>query len=190
MTELILFGFIGIVLVVLFSVALLIGHSHQLEEAETTARLFEIVSLPGLRFKNAATLFDNSDYQILRRETAFKSVAWHLRHDRRKLVLLWLRLLRKDLLSLWRFRRMLANYGVSAGFAEELQVAITAIAGLVLLSCLRVIVTIAGPFALTGLLRSARADVEGLSRSCAFLLGRVPATRWSEIQHAWNAGQS
>ena len=190
MTELILFVICGMVMVVLFSLALLMGRPAPREESETTAKLFEIVSLPGLEFKNAAVLFDDSDYRILQREPVFKSVAWHLRHDRRRLVLLWLKLLQKDLLALWRFRRMLTGYGVSNGLSEELRVALTAIVGLVLLFCLRVIVALAGPFALVGLLRSARSDVEDISRSCASLLGRIPSTRWSEIQQAWSSAIS
>lgn len=188
MTELILLLIIGILLAVLFSLALLMGRPKRREEPEAAGTLFEIVSLPGLGFRHAAMLFDDSDYRTLRRVPALKNDAWHLRHDRRRLVLLWLRLLRKDLSSLWRFRRLLTSYGVSSSMGEELRIAAAAITGLVLLSCLSVFITVAGPFVLTGLLRNAHSQVEKLSCSCVSLLGRIPSTRWSEIQHAWTAG--
>lgn len=188
MTELVLLLIIGITLAVLFSLALLRGRPKRHEEWEAADTLFEIVSLPGLGFKNAAMLFDDSDYRILRRVPALDHVAWHLRYDRRRLVLSWLGLLRKDLLSLWRFRRLLTSYGVSSSVAEELEVASAAIMGLMLLSCLRVITIVTGPFVLTGLLRNAQVHVQKVSRSCALLLGRIPSTRWSEIQHAWTTG--
>ena len=186
MTELILLLFIGVLLGVLFSLDLLMGGPKRSEEPEAAGTLFEIVSLPGLGFRHAAMLFDDSDYRSMRRVPALKNNAWHLRHDRRRLVLLWLRLLRKDLTSLWRFRRLLTGYGVTSSMGEELRIAAAAIVGLVLLSCLSVFITIAGPFVLTGLLKNARSNVEKLSCSCASLLGRIPSTRWSEIQHAWS----
>ncbi len=188
MTELILLLVTGLLLAGLFLFALLIGHPKRHEESEAAEILFEIVPLPGLRFKQAAVLFDDSDYRILRRVPALKNDVWHLRRDRRRLVLLWLRLMRKDLISLWRFRRLLTRYGVSGSLQEELQIASTAIMGLLLLSCLSIFVTVLGPFALSGLLRNARSHVKDLSDSCASLLGRIPSARWSEIQNEWSSG--
>ena len=188
MTELVLLLLIGILLAVLFSLALLRGGPKRYEDSAAGGILFEVVSLPGLSFKHAGILFDDSDYRTLERSSALKNVAWNLRRDRRKLVLLWLKLLRRDLGSLWRFRRLLTSYGVSGSLAEEFRVATAAIKGLTLLSFLSVVVAIAGPFVLTALLRNARLHVEKLSRSCASLLGRIPSSRWNEIQRAWTAG--
>jgi hypothetical protein len=185
MTGLILLLVIGIVLAILFAIALFRGAPKPEETRETARIVFEVVDLPGLNFKQAGILFDDSDYRILHGVSALKNIAWNLRRDRRRLALLWLKLLRKDLSSLWRFRRLLASYGASAGPEEELGVATAATLGFVMLWCLSAVILIGGPFVLPALMRSARYQVQKLSLSCARLLGRIPQARWGEIQDAW-----
>ena len=187
MTELILLLLVGILLAAVFTLVLLMGSRSRDEEPQAAGTLLEVVSLPGLGFKQAAILFDDSDYRILQGVPALKNTAWHLRRDRRRLALLWLKLLRRDLSLLWRFRRLLTSYGVSASPVEELRVATTAIMGHVMLSGLSVLIMVSGPFVLSALSRNPRLHVEKLSRSCAWLLGRIPPARWSEIQIAWTA---
>ena len=185
MIGLILLLVIGVVLAILFAIALWRGTPKPQETRETARIVFEVVDLSGLSFEQAGILFDDSDYRILHAVPALKNIAWNLRRDRRRLALLWLKLLRKDLSSLWRFSRLLTSYGASADPREELRVATSAIFGFVMLWCLSAIILIGGPFVLPALLRSARFRVEKLSLSCAGLLGRIPQARWGEIQDAW-----
>jgi hypothetical protein len=107
--------------------------------------------------------------------------------DRRRLVLLWLGLLRRDVHTLWRFRRLLTRHGVSSGLMEELQLATSAILTLAIVNLLRVTVWAAGPFALAPLLDGAATRVEAASRRCAALLHRLPPSRLPEVQRAWLA---
>jgi len=185
MTGLIVLLAVGVLLAILFAIALLRGTPKPLETREAQRVLFEVVDLPGLSFKQAASLFDDTDYRILDGVTALKNIAWNLRRDRRRLALLWLKLLRQDLAALWRFRRLLTGHGASAGPADELRVAASATLGLVLLWSLSAVIFVSGPFVLPALLGSARGQVEKLSVSCAGLLGRIPQARWGEIQDAW-----
>lgn len=185
MNGLILLLVIGVVLAILFAIALFRGAPRPLKTRDAQQALFEVVNLPGLGFKQAGILFDDTDYRILHDVSALKNIAWHLRRDRRRLSLLWLQLLRKDLSSLWRFNRLLTSYGASAGAVEELRVATSAIFGFVMLWCLSAVILVGGPFVLPALLRSARFRVEKLSHSCAGLLDRIPQAKWGEIQDAW-----
>jgi len=71
--------------------------------------------------------------------------------------------------NLWRFRRFLVRNGVHAKIGEELQILQTAILAVLFLNLLRILLRVAGPFALAGAAGQARRLVERMSyasRAC------------------------
>jgi hypothetical protein len=112
-------------------------------------------------------------------------VARQLRRDRRRIVLLWLRLLQEDVGNLWRFRRFLVRHGAPVAPREEFKVAAAALAAVAFLGLLRALVWVAGPFAVAALASRARTHVERTSWGCADLLGRLPETVWPELERSW-----
>ena len=181
MTELLSLLLLGIVLLVLFVLALLKGQSEEAASLDM-ARLAKVVPLPGLSFRSPELLFRDDDYAWLRSNRALRGVARLHRRDRRRMVLLWLRLLQADLFVLWRVRRMLAGFGASANVVEEFLFFLKAVVVLSLLLFLRVCVWLTGPFAVMALLRGCRTLVESVFRSCADLLTRIPPAQWPEIE--------
>jgi hypothetical protein len=175
------------VLLSLFLAVLLFGRPRPVEEPQALLPLAQMVHLPALTFPNPAMLFDPADYRRLCAQSGLAPVAGRLLQDRRRLVLLWLGLLRRDVHTLWRFRRLLTRYGVSSGPGEEAGVATSALLTLAMLNTLRATVWAAGPFALAPLLDGAATRVETASRRCAALLHRLPPSRLPEVQRAWLA---
>ncbi len=187
MTELVLLIVIGSVLLLFFVSLLFAAPPNSAPGRLAQTALFEMVSLPGLSFRHADRLFDPADYSMLLSRPQLAQVARQLWRDRRNLVLLWLAMMQHDVLSLWRFRRLLTRYGVSRGLGEELLVAATALGTLAFLLAVRVAVALAGPFALVAFLTKVRGCVERLSTSCATHLERLPTLRWGEVAEAWGA---
>ena len=105
--------------------------------------------------------------------------------DRRRIVLLWLGELQKDVHTLWKFRRFLARNGLLVTFREEAGVVFAALLALLFLKVVRVAVFIFGPFVLHGALGNARLLVERLSTWGIAPLARVPAARKAEIEQEW-----
>jgi len=186
-TELILLLAVGAAFLALFGAALVRGRPRRIEEPQDVFALTRVVRLPALAFPNPSMLFDPADYRRLAVQPGMAAVARELRHDRRRLVLLWLGMLREDVLTLWRFRRLLTRYGVSSGLGEEAHVALSAMLTLGLLAMLRGCVRVAGPFAVVAMLDGAGTRAETASRRCAAMLHRLPAARLPEIQRAWLA---
>ena len=182
MTELVLFLLTGTALLALFLLILWKGPTEESESARGMARLAQMISLPSLSFKNVELLLNDTDYRLLRSSPMLRLVAGQHWSDRRRMVLTWLRLLQRDLVALWRLRRLLSGHGVSTSIGEELRVAETALVALALVCSLRVAVALTGPFALVRVLQSTRRRVETISRSCAGLLARIPSSRWEEIE--------
>ena len=187
MNELVLFLVAGAVFLVLFLLWFLSGQPRATDRALPLGALDQILSLRGLAFHKSDLLLDEGDYRMLRSKPDLRRLARQLRRDRSKIVLLWLRLLQEDVRNLWRFRRLLVRHGVSVELAEECRIAATAVLALALLFSLRVVVLVAGPFALAQMLRGARGQVEMASRLCAELLSRVPLAGRAEIGRQWAA---
>jgi hypothetical protein len=153
-------------------------------------RLAQVVSLPGLSFAHPDRLFDSADYEALRQAAGPAFLATALRRERRRLALLWLRLLRDDVNTLWRFRRLLAVHGSSAGAGGELRLALAGISATALIGALRVAVSVAGPFHAAAFCRASRRRVETIWQTCAALFSRIPADRASQFEQAWAAASA
>jgi hypothetical protein len=154
-------------------------------EMQPVVELRKIVNLPGLSFAGANLLLDNRDYKMLRRQPALQQVARQLRRERRTMVLSWLNDLQGDVRTLWRFRRFLVCNGVQTGFLEETDIAMTAMLAHALLLSLRILISVAGPFALEALLQSTRHQVEVGALICAGLLGKLPSASRLEVERRW-----
>lgn len=187
MNHLVWFLVAGAALLVFFLLWFLTGRPKATEEAPSMMALEQVVSLLGLASGKSDLLLDESDYHMLRSNPRLQPLARELRRDRREITLLWLKLLQEDVRTLWRFRRLLVRNGVSAGLVEELRIAAIAVVALASLACLRMMVFIAGPFALPALLRQARRQVQAASSACAALFSRVPPALRAEIERQWAA---
>ncbi len=187
MNQLILFLAAGVVFLLLFLLWFLTGQPRETDRTLPLGALHQIVSLRGLAFHRSDLLLDENDYRMLRSKQELHRLARQLRRDRRKILLLWFELLQEDIKKLWSFRRLLVRHGVSVGLAEECRIAATAVLALALLFLLRVVVAVAGPFALAQLLRGAAGQVEAASRLCAELLSRVPLSGRAELEREWAA---
>lgn len=187
MSEIILYLGLGAAFLILFLLWALTSQPEVGNKIPPMAPIEQFVSLPGLAFEAADLLLNDADYRRLRSHAALRTLAQKLRRERGRIVLLWLRLLQQDLMSLWRFRRLLVRNGASVRVGDEIRVAVTALQALLLFSSLRFLVTLAGPFALYSLMSSARNRVEKSSRLCAGLLAQLPQSKWPEIQRNWAA---
>jgi len=187
MNSLVLMLVLGGVLLALLLLALLRGVPRADTAPASYGRLAQVVALPGLSFASPERLFDPADYHSVRNASLPAEVARLVADERRRLALLWLRLLREDVRTLWRFRRALAVHGVSAGPADELRVALSGLAAVTLINSLRVAVAVAGPFAVALFCQSGRLRVEAIWRTSAALFGRVPAEQLAEFERRWAA---
>ncbi len=127
----------------------------------------------------------NDDYRKLRTMPELKSVCEMFWRDRRRIVLMWLGELQKDVHVLWKFRRFLVRNGLLVTFREEAGVVFAALLALLYLKVVRAAVFIFGPFALHRALGKARLLVERLSIWGERALARVPAARKAEIEQRW-----
>src|SRR6266702_2446543 len=98
----------------------------------------------------------NDDYRKLCTMPELKSVREMFWRDRRRIVLMWIDELRKDVHILWEFRRFLVRNGLLVTFREEVRVIFTGLLALLYLKVVRAAVFIFGPFALHGALGNAR----------------------------------
>lgn len=187
MNQLLLLFVAGVVLFVLFLALSLTGRPRMNPDPRPLAELERIVPLNGLVFNQAEVLLNPRDYQMLRSHAGLQRVARELRRERKDIVLLWLRLLQRDILNLWRFRRLLVRSGAPAGLAEEFHVAAASMLILGLLLGLRTIVAVAGPFALPQLIRLAKGQAEYAYQASAALLARLPSGCLAELESQWMA---
>ena len=127
----------------------------------------------------------SDDYRKLRTIPELKSVREMFWRDRRRIVLMWLAELQKDVHILWKFRRFLVRNGLLVTFREEVGVVFAGLLALLYLKVVRAAVFIFGPFALHGALGNARLLVERLSIWGERALARVPAARKAEIEQRW-----
>lgn len=148
-------------------------------------RLDEMVPLPGLRFQLAARLFERQDYNYLRSRHAPAKLLAVMRSERKRLALMWLRLLRDDLRMVWQFRRVLAAHGVTGGVLQEIRLAIGGVAAIILVQALRLLVFTFGPFYLGAWFSLGRRQLGREWRMCVALFGRLPAHSVPAFESSW-----
>lgn len=125
------------------------------------------------------------DYRKLAGRAELQPLRKVFRRDRRRIVLMWLRELRKDVHVLWKFRRFLASNGLSVTFREEAAVLFATLFALVYLHIACAAVLIIGPFALQRAFEGAGALIEWLAHFVVARLERAPAPRKAEIERGW-----
>lgn len=130
-------------------------------------------------------LFREEDYRKLRMKPELKSVCEAFRRDQRRIALMWLDELRRDVRILWEFRRFLVRDGLRVTFREEAGVVSAALLALIYVNAVRIAVSIVGPFVFVAGLKNARLVVERLSSLDIALLAHLPAPRKVEIEQRW-----
>lgn len=146
-------------------------------------------SIAGLSSASAPdfrTLFADTDYRMLSARPELKSICAKYRSDRRRIALLWLGELERDVLLVWEFRRFLVRNGLPVTFQEELGIAFAGSLALIYLNAIRFSVLLFGPFVLPGALHTAKSPVVRLSRRGAGLLDRAPADTRNRLQQKWS----
>lgn len=144
-----------------------------------------VAGLNALHFSDFDILSGYRDYQTLRLRPELKSVRIKFRHDRRRIVLMWLEELQRDLQVIWEFRRFLVKNGVSITFHDEVAVGLAALVSLSYIRIMRLTVFILGPFKPRRALRDVRIPVEGLSVQSFALLARAPHETRARIEEMW-----
>lgn len=145
-------------------------------------------SIAGLSAANVQHLemfFGDGDYRLLGARPELKAVSAKFRRDRRRIALLWLGELERDVHLVWEFRRFLVRNGLQVTFREEVAIASGACFALMYLKAVWLTVFLWGPFALSGALRGAKAPVRQLSTRGAGLLAHAPAPMRAQLQQRW-----
>ncbi len=184
MNSLLLLLLLGALLLALLLLALLRG-APSWQAPASFGRVAEIMPLPGLRFLYANRLFDPADYVELSGSALPERLVMAVHGERKRLALLWLRLLREDVRTLWRFRRAIAAYGISAGPLDELRTALAGAGAISFIQALRVSVRLFGPFRLAAFGRISRGYMEDIYRASTTLFDRLPASRRPEFEDSW-----
>ena len=176
------------------SLFLVLRPEHPATQSEPEIR-DTIAGLSAARAQSFQMLFGEADYTALRAKPELKLVSAKFRRDRRRIALLWLGELQRDVHVVWEFRRFLVRNGLSVTFREEAAIGGAACFALAYLNVARLIVFMFGPFALSGAVRSAKVPVERLSGRGAGLLSRAPDAmrvqlqrKWTQHVVAWNVG--
>ena len=172
---------LGLCLLVVFS----LRHDGTDKHLNDNQAYVSIVGVSAVLLPPLDAIVGNDDYRKLRTRPELKSVRQMFWRDRRRIVLLWLGELQKDVHTLSKFRRFLVRNGLLVTFREEAGVVFAAMLTLLCLKVVRVAVFIFGPFALHGALGNARLLVERLSTWGIAPLARVPAARKAEIEQKW-----
>lgn len=131
-------------------------------------------------------VFGCDDYRKLRMKPELKPLRKQFWRDRRRIVLLWLGELEKDISTLWKFRRFVVRNGLPVTFREEVAALFAASIALLYLRFVSAGVFVFGPFALPEALKNAESLVRWLSHSFAAPLSRVSAPRKAEIERGWS----
>jgi len=185
-TTLVLMLVLGAALLAWMLLALLRGVP-QPTAPSAFGRLAQVVPLPGLSFACPHRLFDPADCDAARASGTPEFLVTAVRNERRRLALLWLRLLRDDVRTLWQLRRTMAAYGSSAGAMGEFRLALSGFAAIALIQLLRFAVSTLGPFQAAAFCSASRSRVEAIWQVCAGLFGRIPAAQVAEFERAWAA---
>jgi hypothetical protein len=152
-----------------------------------------VPGLTGVHFPHFDILLGHDDYRKLHARPELKPVRIKFRQDRRRIVLMWLRELQRDVSVLWEFRRFLVKNGLRVTFREELKTGFKTLCILVFLVNMRAMVSILGPFALRPGLRRVQIVVNRLSIQSLGLLSRATDKErmeqmWSQHVLGWNVG--
>jgi hypothetical protein len=189
-------GLFSLIVFVCFCLFLVLFLAPERAPEKTESEICETIA--GLSLANTHAfdmLIGDSDYRVLRTKPELKAVSAKFRRDRRRIALLWLGELKKDVRLVWEFRRFLVRNGLPVTFREEAAIAFSGYFALLYLAAMSGIVFTCGPFVLAQTIRTARVPVERLSRLGAGLLARAPAAqkaqlelRWTKHVLAWNIG--
>ena len=144
-----------------------------------------IAGLSTTHLQQLDILLGNEDYRKLRATPDLKALSVKFRRDRRRIALLWLGELQRDVRIVWKFRRFLVRNGLPVTFREELAIAFGASLAVLYLKTVWFLVFVSGPFVLSEMIRSARLPVERLSMRGASLLARAPASTRTQIEQRW-----
>jgi len=192
----VIIGLFSLIVLVCLFLFLILFLAPERAPAKTESEIRDtIAGLSATNVRSFDMLFDDRDYRILRAAPELKAVCAKFRRDRRRIALLWLGGLQKDVLLVWEFRRFLVRNGLRVTFREEAAIALAGCFALLYLAAMHGVVFTCGPFALARTIRAARVPVERLSIQGAGLLARVPppmraqlAQRWTKHVLAWNLG--
>jgi len=187
--------FLFLVLMCLSVFLVLLLRPEQPVEARGPELRATIAGLSAANAQQLEMLFGDGDYRALRSRPELKALSAKFRQDRRRVALLWLSELQRDVVVVWEFRRFLVRNGLSVTFGEEVAIALGACFALAYLNVLQLTVFLCGPFVFSGAVRSAKFPVERLSGQGAGLLSRAPAAvraqlqlKWTQHVVAWNVG--
>jgi hypothetical protein len=185
MTDLLIFGAASICF--LASLLALLLWEPLTEQANSSAQtaVAQMINLEGLSFTSVERLLDESEYVILKSKHNLSEFATDLRRDRRKLLLLWLSMVLRDLKSLRRFRHFLIQQGASTTVKEEWAIWKSMTFAVILLQSLRLSVSVLGPYIPAKMIRRARNSVDLMSKATATVLGRIPSAAWPDIERQW-----
>jgi hypothetical protein len=185
MIGLILFAVLGALLLLIFLLVGLWDFPTAVVQSPAAGAVRQMVKLEGLTFTGEAVLLDDTDYRMLLANPGLRDTAKRLRRDRQELALLWIAMLLHDLKELRRFRQFLLRRGVPAGLGEEARISCAFVCSLFLLHAARLVIRLAGPFALRRTARRSRRLVELMSYAAALVLNRVPRTGWTDVEDSW-----
>ena len=144
-----------------------------------------VAGLSAITLPHFEVIVGAEDYRKLRRRPELQSVREIFWRERRRIALMWLGELQKDVHILWKFRRFLVRNALPVTFQQETTVVGTALLALLFLRVARLVVFIFGPFALHEAVAKAGVLVELLSRFVVTPLGRVSALRRAEVERQW-----
>lgn len=133
-----------------------------------------------------SVIVGKEDYLKLGTRPELRSVRKMFWRERRRIVLMWLDGLRRDVRVLWKFRRFLVGNGLAATFREEAGVAFVTLLALLFLRVVRANVFFFGPFVLHKAIESGGSLVEWLSRLVSAPLAHIPGPMQAEIERAWS----
>ena len=187
MTSLIFFAVVSVGFLAAFLLLGVKGRAAASPNVSAVTAVGQMIRLGGQRFTNSVRLLDDSEYRTLAANPRLNGVAKQLLSSRKDLTLQWISVLLSDLMSLWRFRRLLVRHGASIRPQEELRILQTFVCCWALLLALKLSVRVAGPFAAASLVREADGFVGKMSDAAASTLARVPSTVWPEIERDWMA---
>lgn len=178
-----LFFFIAFACFILFLIFLL--NSQAPAQTRNPEIRDSIAGLSSTDAPNLEMLFADRDYRTLCARPELKIVSAKYRRDRRRIALLWLGELQRDVRLVWEFRRFLVRNGLPVTFREEAGIAFAGSFALIYLHVTRLTVFFCGPFVLSGALRHAGSPVSRLSSRGAGLLARAPADARVRLEQKW-----